>query len=186
MEEALEARVSHVAPAADAELCVARGVLAQDTDPESAAQWFQDAHDKWTTIGRPYPAARAAELLARCRGGPGAQLDAAALAEPLDTYSRLGATADIARCQRALRQAGAKRPATPGRRGYGEGLSPREAEVARLLAEGASNRDIAQALCLSVRTVEHHVARTLKKLRVDHRAEVSRALDAHLGDSPSG
>ncbi|WP_037825152.1 ATP-binding protein [Streptomyces sp. NRRL B-1347] len=186
VEEALAARVTHVSPAADAELCVARGLLAQDADPESAAQWFEEARDKWRTIGRPYPAAQAAELLARCRSGSGALLEPAALDEPLDTYGRLGATADVARCRRALRQAGAKRPATPGRRGYGEDLSPREVEVARLLAEGASNRDIAQALCLSVRTVEHHVARTLKKLQVVNRAEVAGALDAHLGDGPAG
>ncbi|WJV51023.1 ATP-binding protein [Streptomyces flavofungini] len=186
VEEALAARVGHIAPAADAELCVARGELEQDSDPKSAARWFEEARDKWRTIGRPYPAARAAELLARCRGGAGAPLEPAALDEPLATYSRLGATADVARCRHALRQAGVKRPATPGRRGYGEDLSPREVEVARLLAEGASNRDIAQALCLSVRTVEHHVARTLKKLRVDTRAEVSVALDAHLGDGRPG
>ena len=33
-----------------------------------------------------------------------------------------------------------------------------------MLAEGATNREIAEALFLSPRTVEHHVARTLKKL----------------------
>lgn len=182
--EALAARGGFVAPAADAELCLARGVLEQSADPARAARWFQQARDTWRTIGRPYPAARAAELLALCLSAQGEQAEPASLDEPLDTYGRLGATADLARCRHALRRAGAKRPATPGRRGYGEGLSPREVEVARLLAEGASNRDIAQALCLSVRTVEHHVARTLKKLRVVNRAEVSRALDAHLSDGP--
>ncbi|MCX5208533.1 LuxR C-terminal-related transcriptional regulator [Kitasatospora sp. NBC_00240] len=38
-----------------------------------------------------------------------------------------------------------------------------------LLATGATNRDIAHALALSVRTAEHHVASTLKKLGVDRR-----------------
>ncbi|MFJ1709157.1 response regulator transcription factor [Kitasatospora sp. NPDC088346] len=42
--------------------------------------------------------------------------------------------------------------------------SPRERQVAGLLTTGASNQDIARALSLSVPTVEHHVARTLKKL----------------------
>ncbi len=176
VEQALAAQENYIAPAADAELYVARGLLEQDTDPDGAARWFRRARDKWRAIGRPYPAARAVELLAHCHDGPRAAADPSCLGEALDTYSRLGATADLARCRHALRETGAKRPATPGRRGYGEDLSPREAEVARLLAEGASNRDIAQALYLSVRTVEHHVARTLKKLRVDHRAEVSAAL----------
>jgi DNA-binding NarL/FixJ family response regulator len=56
------------------------------------------------------------------------------------------------------------RPNPRGRRGYGTELSPREAEVARLLADSATNHDIAHALALSQRTVEHHVANVLKKL----------------------
>ncbi|MET9618229.1 response regulator transcription factor [Kitasatospora indigofera] len=56
------------------------------------------------------------------------------------------------------------RPAPRGRRSYGGQLSPRETQVAQLLATGATNNDIAQALAISPRTVEQHVANTLKKL----------------------
>src|SRR5207245_486772 len=67
------------------------------------------------------------------------------------------------RCQHALRGHGTVVRSRRGRRGYGDELSPREKDVARLLARGHSNREIAEVLFLSPRTVEHHVARVLQK-----------------------
>jgi non-specific serine/threonine protein kinase len=49
------------------------------------------------------------------------------------------------------------------------GLTPRELEVLRLLAEGHSNRTMADQLSLSERTVENHVLHILTKLNVDSR-----------------
>jgi non-specific serine/threonine protein kinase len=57
-----------------------------------------------------------------------------------------------------------RRPRPPG------GLTAREAEVLRLLAEGRSNRAIAAALGLSVRTAERHVANVYAKLGAHSRA----------------
>ena len=54
------------------------------------------------------------------------------------------------------------------------GLSSREREVLRLLAEGLTDREIAQALTLSARTVETHVSNILRKLGVHRRAEAAR------------
>ena len=51
------------------------------------------------------------------------------------------------------------------------GLSPRELEVLRLLAAGRSNREIAEALFLSARTVERHLTHLYTKLGVRGRAE---------------
>ncbi len=50
------------------------------------------------------------------------------------------------------------------------GLTPRESEVLRLLATGRSNRDIAAALFLSEKTVEHHISRLYGKIGVENRA----------------
>jgi len=61
----------------------------------------------------------------------------------------------------------------------GGGLSARETEVARLVAEGLTNRIIADRLVISERTVESHVSSILRKLGVGSRAAVvRRILDA--------
>ncbi|WP_435852724.1 LuxR C-terminal-related transcriptional regulator [Streptomyces mirabilis] len=68
----------------------------------------------------------------------------------------------------------------PGARCGGDAVNPeqdlshREIEVVRLLAEGSSNRAIAEALYLSEATVKTHLARVHRKLRVDNRAATVR------------
>ena len=47
-----------------------------------------------------------------------------------------------------------------------DGLSDREREVFQLVAEGRSNKQIAEALCVSVSTVETHRARVMTKLDI--------------------
>jgi DNA-binding CsgD family transcriptional regulator/tetratricopeptide (TPR) repeat protein len=64
-----------------------------------------------------------------------------------------------------------KMPASATQRGGDLGLSPREEEVLSLLIAGQSGRQIADALSISVRTVEGHVANLLAKLGVRTRAE---------------
>jgi DNA-binding NarL/FixJ family response regulator len=54
-----------------------------------------------------------------------------------------------------------------------EGLSPRENDVLRMLAEGLTDREIADALIISPRTVESHVSNILHKLNVRNRAEAA-------------
>ena len=65
------------------------------------------------------------------------------------------------------------------------GLTRREQEVARLVAEGKSNREIAGALVLSERTVENHVGNILMKLGFDSRAQVA-VWAVETGLRPSG
>lgn len=52
-------------------------------------------------------------------------------------------------------------------------LSPRELEVAQLIAESCSNREIANALSCSVHTIKRHVTSIMKKLRVMERGEIA-------------
>ncbi|GAA2741111.1 ATP-binding protein [Kitasatospora cinereorecta] len=157
-------------PAADAGVHLARGLLLHDTAPAEAADRFAQARLTWQEIGRPYDAARAAERLGRIETLTRPGTDPRHLAEALETYTRLGALADAARCQHLLRELGLAGTASHGRRGYGDRLSPREQQVAELLSKGATNRDIAGALFLSPRTVEQHVARVLHKLGATRKA----------------
>ncbi|WP_431045883.1 ATP-binding protein [Streptomyces sp. P1-3] len=164
------------APGAVAELHLARGLL-RGEDAEAAAEEFGYAREMWRQIGRPYETARAAERQGRALGRSHLDTVAEHLTRAADAYERLGATSDAARCQRTLRELGLARPSPRGRRGYGDQLSPRERQVAELLARGATNQDIAQALFLSPRTIEQHVAHVLKKLGVTRR---------HVRDALSG
>ena len=52
-------------------------------------------------------------------------------------------------------------------------LSPREREVARLVADGLSNREIAARLVISERTAQNHVQHILDKLGFANRAQVA-------------
>jgi DNA-binding CsgD family transcriptional regulator len=72
-------------------------------------------------------------------------------------------------------------PSTSGARLRAAGLTPREVEVAGLLARGFRNRDIAAALVITPKTAANHVQRILDKLGLVSRAEVAaRAVDLGL------
>ena len=63
-------------------------------------------------------------------------------------------------------------------------LSPRETEVLRLMALGHTNREIAEQLSLSVRTVETHRSHVQQKLGLESRPDLTRyALENRLIDA---
>ena len=66
-------------------------------------------------------------------------------------------------------RAAPERPEGPGQAGPFEALTPREREVLGLLAEGRSNRGIAEGLGISEGTVKAHVKAILRKLGVESR-----------------
>lgn len=57
-----------------------------------------------------------------------------------------------------------------------EALTPSEHRVARLAAEGRSNREIAQELYVTLKTVEGHLVRVYGKLGIEGRGELARVL----------
>ena len=69
-----------------------------------------------------------------------------------------------------------REPASAARRAEAEqagGLSPREREVAHLVAQGRSNREIAEALIVGERTIETHVSSILAKLGLSSRRQIA-------------
>jgi DNA-binding NarL/FixJ family response regulator len=88
------------------------------------------------------------------------------LAKPLDEGELL------ARIRRSLRRAGSNgNGQATGSKNGDLGLSPREREILRLLAEGKTQREIASALVISEKTVSTHIQHLLAKLGVHSRAQ---------------
>ncbi|RZS39235.1 regulatory LuxR family protein [Herbihabitans rhizosphaerae] len=178
------------APSAHAALSWCKGILAaHDDDREAASGHLLEASAAYERMPAPYHAALAAERALTCH--PSAAAEPAAIDRLFalaQWFQSIGATIDAARCQFALREKGVSYPSRRGRRGYGTELSPREREVARMIAAGQTNREIAKALFLSPRTVERHTASVLKKMGVSSRTELqddsSRAHLEELVDRP--
>lgn len=59
-----------------------------------------------------------------------------------------------------------------------EGLTPREQDVARLIADGLSNKEIARRLRISVGTVKHYVHQILEKTGLPGRVAIATSLRA--------
>jgi DNA-binding CsgD family transcriptional regulator/tetratricopeptide (TPR) repeat protein len=176
------------APSAHAGLDLAWGSMAEDQGRfEEAARCYARARAAYEAMPRPYSVARAAESEAGARLALGDRGRAADLiADAGERYAGLGATHDAARCRHLLREIGPGSAPRRGRKSNGGVLSPREAEVARLVALGRTNREIAAVLFLSRRTVDTHVARVLQKLGVRTRNDVKepRPEDRPGSDTP--
>jgi DNA-binding NarL/FixJ family response regulator len=97
------------------------------------------------------------------------------LADALDLAARSGARPLMARIREELNAAGA-RPRREWRTGV-EALTPSELRVARLAAEGRSNREIAHELYVTLKTVEGHLARAYTKLGISGRPQLAEALE---------
>jgi DNA-binding CsgD family transcriptional regulator/tetratricopeptide (TPR) repeat protein len=65
-------------------------------------------------------------------------------------------------------------------------LTPQEVAVARIVAAGATNQEVAAQLFISRKTVESHLHKTYTKLRISARSQLADALDRHLGPDYDG
>jgi DNA-binding CsgD family transcriptional regulator/tetratricopeptide (TPR) repeat protein len=99
--------------------------------------------------------------------------DEAAALGALPLYRSIEALARRARVPMARPEPASRQEAPPGPRAAG--LSPREVEVLRLVAEGRSNGEIGEALFISRKTASVHVTHILDKLGVANRVEAAMA-----------
>jgi ATP/maltotriose-dependent transcriptional regulator MalT len=131
------------------------------------------AADVWTTLGCPVWVALAL----------GASPQAADGRRALEIVDRLGAAGVRRALLRSRSEQGVPVPRgpRPSSRGNPAGLTAREFEVLRLLAQGLSNADVAGRLFLSEKTVGHHVSAVLRKLGEPTRSRaVAAALRRHM------
>jgi DNA-binding NarL/FixJ family response regulator len=128
-------------------------VVAEQADRAGAPGFVAEARYHLATV-----------LLAR--NGPGDHDRAEPVARDADRLARaLGMAAYADRTGTLVAQLdGGGRPAA---------LSPREAEVARLVAEGLTNRQIAERLVISERTAQNHVQHILTKLGFTTRSQIA-------------
>jgi DNA-binding NarL/FixJ family response regulator len=143
-----------------------------------AAEYDQQASDAFEQAAAAYQALdlgfdRARSLLALGRvqrrhrkwGAARRSLEQAAAA-----FDEIGSIGWSESSRSELGRVGARRPRPAGE------LTPSEQRVAELAAEGLANKEIAQALFVSVRTVEEHLSHTYAKLGVHSRAQLARHL----------
>ena len=121
----------------------------------------------------PYESARTRLLLAGVLPDPGAAV--AEARDALAAFEALGAARDADATAGLLRSHGA----AASRGGSADSLTQREREVLALLGEGLSNRELAQRMFLTRKTVEHHVHAVLSKLGLRNRAEAAAYVVRH-------
>jgi DNA-binding CsgD family transcriptional regulator len=99
-----------------------------------------------------------------------------ALGRALALYTELGAVWDARRVRGRLRELGVRRrlvTAEPETSGW-SALTTSELAVARLVAEGRTNREVAERLFVSPHTVNSHLRHVFSKLRINSRVELAR------------
>jgi DNA-binding CsgD family transcriptional regulator len=141
-------------------VAVARG------DAVAALGLLRDAIARWQDLDAPYESARARVQLARAYEMLGDR-DATARERGAarTCFETLGAAADLRALGSPLESIG--------------GLSPREVEVLRVVAQGETNRAIAERLFISEKTVARHLSNIFTKLEVSSRSEATAYAFAH-------
>ena len=144
-------------------------------DAASACAALRQAVARWQELDVPYEVATSRLLLGQaCREAGDVDGAVASFAAALAIFEQLGAALDV-RAIHALEQPAA----LPG------GLTEREAEVLRLVASGQSNKDIAEVLFLSERTVARHLSNIFHKTGVSSRsAATAFAFENGLAGNP--
>jgi DNA-binding NarL/FixJ family response regulator len=156
-----------------------RALLAED-DGEAE---FEEALRLHLEAKRPFDHARTellyGEFLRRRRRRVEARMH---LRAAVDAFDDIGAAPWAERARAELRASGES--AQRHEAGGLADLTPQELQIARLVGEGASNKEVAGQLFLSPRTVEYHLRKVFMKLGISSRAELIRHAVTQAGDVP--
>jgi DNA-binding CsgD family transcriptional regulator len=146
-----------------------RALLAQG---EEAEREFQRALDLHSEGDRAFDRARTALLYGEFLRRERRRIDARAhLRDALEVFGQLGATAWAHRASAELRASGqSARKRDPSTLNE---LTPQELQIARFVAEGHSNKEVAAQLFLSPRTIDYHLRRVFAKLGIASRGQLA-------------
>jgi ATP/maltotriose-dependent transcriptional regulator MalT len=151
-------------------------------DYDAARRSFEDALDLLAACEAPFDAGRVRLDLATALEALGRHDHARRELEAAITcFREIGADGERARAEKMLAKLEKTRAQLPAAATDGPlgGLSRRELEVLDLVAQGLTNRDIAQHLVLSEHTVNRHVANILRKLGLNSRAAAASLAGRH-------
>ncbi len=142
-----------------------RWLAAQPTDPDELRSAWAGSVESFAAYGHVFETARSQARLAVALRATGAEAEAGrAAASALAVARSLGAQPLLDEVRPLV---GRSEVSGAG----GDVLTPREAEVLALVAEGASNRDVGQRLFISTKTASVHVSNILAKLGARSRTE---------------
>ena len=165
-----------------AAVCLAAATQRRPPRPRRASAARADA------AGAPLQAAYARVLLGRAQAVAGQRKPAIAtlraVEQDLDRFGSVRARDEV---RRELRGLGVRREhrghATDGASGLGS-LTAREAEIAGLVRDRLTNRQIGAALFLSEKTIESHLRNIFLKLEVTSRVDVARVVEREPAATP--
>ena len=180
-----KAMPSRHGPWADASSHWIRGLVSAARGEADAAAELKTAAESLDRLGLAFPAATAWLDWARVVDDAAAAIDV--LTERLSFLDEIGARPLADRARSQLRKLGARptparaasASATPG------SLSPRELEVAKLVAHGLANTEIAQRLFISPRTVTTHLQHVYERLGISSRTALARWFLEQKADAPA-
>ena len=162
-------------PVHQAQLLRCRALVAPDA--EHALALFAEALARHEESATPFERARTELALGeRLRRDRARTESREPLRRALETFERLGAAAWAERARSELRASGAS--SGRGAVAVADVLTPHELQVAMIVAGGATNKEVAAALFVSPKTVEHHLGQIYKKLELRSRTELSALLSA--------
>lgn len=141
-------------------------VLLAEGDPRAAIARLRWAWEQWRGLEAPYEVARTQVQIGRACQELGANESARLECDSArHAFARLGATADLEH----IRQIIGSVVADVG----DDVLTPREIQVLRRVARGLTNREIADELFISVKTVERHLSNMFVKLDASNRTQAT-------------
>lgn len=133
---------------------------------------WSEAAELWKELECPYE-----EGLALSEG------DEEAMKNAIEVFEKLGASATLQLIKHKMRESGIKGVPKGPRQSTKEnfaGLTARQLEVLKLVANGMSNSEIADNLYISAKTVDHHISAIYSKLNIHSRIEAATVLSSNF------
>ena len=133
---------------------------------------WQEASDSWEELHCPYEKAMALS-----------EGDEESMKKSLEIFESLGASSAVQLIKQKMRDSGIRSIPKGPRKSTKEnfaGLTSRQLEVLKLVANGMSNSEIAENLFISAKTVDHHVSAIFSKLNIHSRVEAAGVINSNV------